>query len=282
MAGASWPQARVGDISQDVQPTCLLCGVPIADSLHVSWNCPCVNAFDDEAISKNNHLADLANQEASIYTCYWLAGIMPKTLATLPEEMSGFVDKFFCSYYLSAPPEGAWPSGDYFGDAVCVCAQFVPTLRRVGLGFVCMQGSACQFGLKSYLRGDIQTIHRGEAAVALVLLGHLQNGSVVNYYGDNETCEDTFNKGCEHCRTTLNADIFRTYFVQLIQRVSLFPRIGCPATCWRTQSAGGRRARIPSQFQVEWNTGTWSVTVTLIFGPQMRVSFLMSSRIWQI
>ncbi len=56
MAGASWPQARVGDISQDVQPTCLLCGVPIGDSLHVSWNCPCVNAFDDEAISKTTIL----------------------------------------------------------------------------------------------------------------------------------------------------------------------------------------------------------------------------------
>ena len=142
---------------------------------------------------------------------------MPKTLATLPEEMLGFVDKFFCSYYLSAPPEGAWPSGDYFGDAVCVCvcAQFVPTLRRVGLGLVCMQGSACQFGLKSNLRGDIQTVHRGEAAVALVLLGHLQNGSVVNYYGDNETCEDTFNKGCEHCRTTLNADIFQDIFCSI-------------------------------------------------------------------
>ncbi len=60
---------------------------------------------------------------------------MPKTLAALPEEMLGFVDKFFCSYYLSAPPEGAWPSGDYFGDAgVCVCVHnLYPLYAELGL-----------------------------------------------------------------------------------------------------------------------------------------------------
>ncbi len=71
-----------------------------------------------------------------------------------------------------------------------------------------MEGSSCLFGLKTYLRERDQTVHRGEAEAALVLLVHLEDHAVVHDFGDNESFVDNFNKGYEFCRTTLNAYIY--------------------------------------------------------------------------
>ncbi len=128
MAVASWPQSRIGNIFEDATSACVLCGAPIADSHHVLWDCPCINNIDDEAISGTNHLARRANQEVHEYPCYWLRGIMPKPFATNPEDMTGYVDKYYCSYYLTAPPGGAWPSGGYCGDAGGGKHNLYPTL----------------------------------------------------------------------------------------------------------------------------------------------------------
>ncbi len=49
-----------------------------------------------------------------------------------------------------------------------------------------MQGTSCLFGLKIYLAHNIQTVHRAEAAIALVLILQLAEGAVVNYFGANE------------------------------------------------------------------------------------------------
>ncbi len=216
--GAAWPQARVGDIFSDVSQSCPLCGELLCDSLHVFWNCPCINSIQDDAMSNSNHLAPIANEEGREYPCYWLRGLMPKPFAQIPEDNAGYLDRYHCSYYLTAPASGQWPSGDYFGDASGGRYNLFPTLRRVGLGLVCMNGSTCMFGLKSYLMGKVQTVHRGEAAIVLVLIGHLADNSVVNYYGDNENFVDCFNKGYEHCRQTLNADIYQDIFLLLSRK----------------------------------------------------------------
>ncbi len=126
--------------------------------------------------------------------------------------MKGYADKFYCSYYLDAPASGSWPSGNYFGDAGGGTHNLFSTLRRCGIGVVCMQGSSCLFGLKTFLRNSIQTVHRGEAEAALVLIMHLEDHAVVDYFGDNQSFVDNFNKGYEYCRTTLNADIYQEIF----------------------------------------------------------------------
>ncbi len=83
-----------------------------------------------------------------------------------------------------------------------------PTLRRVGLGLVRMQERSLHYGLKAHLFGIVQTVHRGEAAVVIVLLNHLQHGASVNYYySDNYHFVDSYNKGYVHCRKLLNSDI---------------------------------------------------------------------------
>ncbi len=149
---------------------------------------------------------------------------MPKPFVTIPEDKKGFVDRYLCSYYLTAPTRGTWSSGDYFGDASGGKYNLYPTLRRCGLGLVCMQGTTCMFGLKTYLVGEVQTVHRAEAAIVLVLLGLLAENYVVTYYGDNENSVDSFNKGYEYCRTTLDADIFQDMFCLLARkRISFKP-----------------------------------------------------------
>ncbi len=75
------------------------------------------------------------------------------------------------------------------------------------MGLVRMHEGSLQFGLKTYLTGAIQTVHRGEAAIVVVLLSHLVHGACVSYFSDNSYFVDTYNKGYDHCRRTLNADI---------------------------------------------------------------------------
>ncbi len=74
MAGAAWPQARVGDIFQDQPTICSLCGEYRADSLHEYWNCAHVNSIQDQNISRSNKLIPKANREAVEMPCYWLRG----------------------------------------------------------------------------------------------------------------------------------------------------------------------------------------------------------------
>ncbi len=195
MVGAAWPQARIGDIFTDVTMACLLCGEPICDSRHIHWNCPCVNSIEDEAISNSNLLVPMANEESEEYPCVWLRGLMPKPFATIPVDKIGYLDKYLCAYYLTPPAEGSWPSGSYFGDASGGKYNLYPTLRRVGLGLSCMQDTTCMFGLKTYLAGQVQTVHRGEAAIVLVLIALLARDSIVDYFGDNDNFVDCLIRG---------------------------------------------------------------------------------------
>ncbi len=97
MAGAAWPQARVGNIFADEPIHCLLYGAPLADSLHVLWRCPFVNCIDDHNILKSNKLIPKANSEAADMPCYWLRGLMPKEMGQVPEDKRGLLDKYYCS-----------------------------------------------------------------------------------------------------------------------------------------------------------------------------------------
>ncbi len=67
------------------------------------------------------------------------------------------------------PAVGQWPSGDYFGDAGGGRYNIYPTLRRVGMGLVRMHNGSLSYGLKANLCGSVQTAHRGEAAIVVVL-----------------------------------------------------------------------------------------------------------------
>ncbi len=133
LAGAAWPQARVGDIFQDQPVSCVLCGETRCDSYHNLWGCLHINSIDDSNIQKSNHLIPKANNEATSLPCYWLRGIMPKEFGQLPLEHTNFYDQYVCSYYMSPPPAEQWPSGDYFGDAGGGKHNLYPTLRRIGL-----------------------------------------------------------------------------------------------------------------------------------------------------
>ncbi len=77
MAGGSWPQDRVGSLAQSLElgfkqllSMCPCCGGPIADSLHVFWNCPYVKHLDDPIIRLTNGLCDTAHDEAGTYPRY--------------------------------------------------------------------------------------------------------------------------------------------------------------------------------------------------------------------
>ncbi len=95
MAGAAWPQARVGDTFHDQPTFCSLCGESRADSLHVNGDCPHMNSMQDPSIQMPNKLIPKANREAGDMPCYWLRGLMPLALGHIPEDQKNYHDKYY-------------------------------------------------------------------------------------------------------------------------------------------------------------------------------------------
>ena len=98
---------------------------------------------------------------------------MPKESVTLPAGIGALFQDYAFSYDLDAPPPEAWPSGDYFGDGSGGRFSSIPSLRRCGIGLAFLVNGVLQFGLRSPLPGDVQTVPRSEVAAAHVLLLHL-------------------------------------------------------------------------------------------------------------
>ncbi len=85
-----------------------------------------------------------------------------------------------------------------------------------------MLNGSLSYGLRSPLMGAIQTVHRGEAAVVVILLTHVARGANVNYFSDNHNFVDAFKKGFDFCRTTLNSDIYIEIFTLIHQKGIVF------------------------------------------------------------
>ncbi len=139
---------------------------------------------------------------------------MPRPLSQPQPHEAPLYDTFIPHYYLNAPPAGFWPSGAYFGDAGGGKHNLFPTLRRVGIGVVHLNSddNSLVFAVGSPLFGEPQTVHRGEAASALLLLTHLAENTVVDFYGDNDNFVEHYNKGYDFCRQQLNASIYVQIF----------------------------------------------------------------------
>ena len=239
VSGASWPQERISQAYTGEQNVCQLCGHSPCDSLHTLWTCPCIAGFDDPAITNSEHLIPLASNEGHQYPCLWFRGILPLPLAQPTSIEAPVPDTFIPHYYLVAPDAGSWPSGSYFGDAGGGRHNLYPSLRRVGIGVAHLNqlDHSFLFGVGSPLFGEHQTVHRGEAVAALLLIVHLANDASVDFYGDNASFVNSFNKGYDFFRRSLNAAIYTTHSNSCIKNALFFALGGCPANYWKTLSA---------------------------------------------
>ncbi len=97
---------------------------------------------------------------------------MPLPVGQPKQDEAPVPSTFLPHYVLAAPNAGEWPSGSYFGDAGGGRHNLHPPLRRVGVGVAHLNplDNTFLFGVGSPLFGEHQTVHRGEAASALLLI----------------------------------------------------------------------------------------------------------------
>ena len=69
--------------------------------------------------------------------------------------------------------------------------------------------------IKSNLPGDVQTVPRAETFALLILLQHAVEGSVLHFYIDHQPLRNNFNKGYNHCKNTINADMYHKIFDEI-------------------------------------------------------------------
>ena len=85
IAGACWPASRVAEIHPHFELTCPRCGALVEDSLHTFYLCPSNNNIEDPAVSQTQTLIQAAVAEAESYPCLWFRGVLPASLAPVPE-----------------------------------------------------------------------------------------------------------------------------------------------------------------------------------------------------
>ncbi len=147
---------------------------------------------------------------------------MPKSLTQVPSSHDNIQHSYQFEYDLKPPDPGTWPSGDYYGDGAGGRDAAHPTLRRCGVGLSHLIGSVHQFGVSCALPGDIQTVPRAEITAALICIMHLMHGALVRFYSDNFPFVQSFNKGRDHCRALLNADLYCELFELICDKELLF------------------------------------------------------------
>ena len=214
---ATWPNAKVSSIHPEVHPRCCFCG-ELDDDLHAYWTCPRHEQSVEEDITNSQSLIQLAITEAATWPVFWFRGIVPSEAVSLPPD---YVYHNHQSISITGHgnftvPEGSdtWPTGIYFGDASGGPYTDIPTIRRIGYGLAAYseeQGSLL-FTAHFPLLGEVQTVPRGETMVIHAIASMLAPNSSAVVYTDNLLVYNTFARGEEYAKTSLNADLWALIF----------------------------------------------------------------------
>ena len=229
ISAATWPNARVAEAYPQVSPKCVRCGAENDDALHCFWQCPANNNIEEESVSSTQSLCGAAQAQVLTHPCLWLRGILPRDLTNIPEEYLPTHDHK-CTYtYIN---EGVlvdttdaqqanirWESGTYYGDASGGELTAYSELRRVGVA-VCKiyDTGKLQFGVRSNLPGDIQTVARGELFALTDLIDRAEQFSEIEYITDNWAVFNLYNKGPKHTALSFNSDLFSHLFYTLYHK----------------------------------------------------------------
>ena len=113
------------------------------------------------------------------------------------------------------PSESAqshWPSGEYFGDGSGGSYGQFDSLRRCGVGIVCLNGFELKFGFYYRLPGSVQTVPRAEASALRCVLFMAGYGTTIIYYTDCEPVYSTFNKRKSRACKVIMEIFLKIYF----------------------------------------------------------------------
>ena len=87
LAGAYWPNDRVKLIRPEVDDACPRCGQPDS-ALHQFWTCAHNERIEDPRVASTQDLIPLAVDEADIFPCLWLRGLLPSSRLVVPKSFS--------------------------------------------------------------------------------------------------------------------------------------------------------------------------------------------------
>ncbi len=92
---------------------CLMCGQLDADDLHTYWNCPSMEASEEEDVKDTQYLVQAAKKGSVEYPCLWLRGCLPLVMVKITTPV--VENEHF--RYLSQPKRTYWPGGKLWTEA---------------------------------------------------------------------------------------------------------------------------------------------------------------------
>ena len=115
-----------------------------------------------------------------------------------------------------AYPNG-WPSGYYFGDGSGGKYSRYPTITRCGVGvhYVDPQKQPV-FDASMPLPGEIQSNNRAEIYAILITVRNIEIVGKIDFFTDNKTARNTYNKGKHRARLACHADLWSELFTLIV------------------------------------------------------------------
>ena len=218
--GATWPRARRVSASLPgvLDDTCTRCGRAPETDIHRYYQCPANRDIPDRAVQSTQHLAERACAEHEL-ECYWLRGIVPVSLAPIPDPPDhmptsciGGLELFARGRHFYLDGSGGARSSD-------------PRLRRCGWGSALMNFSSpleprLRASLFGGVPGLVQTVPRSELLAAVRTL-ELSDPEPVVLFSDSAYFVDGTADDREHALASGNGDLWQRYW----QAVDL--HLGC-------------------------------------------------------
>ena len=217
ISGSCWPEDRILECNALHNAACRRCGLPDSD-LHTFWTCPENDNIADAEVAGTQRLIQRAVDESIEYPCLWLRGILPSSLSNVPDEYLAPNEPSHVYVPYSTPvQECIVTSGLYYGDASGGSFSAYPKLTRCGVGLCKVDRSTEDrlWGVQLNLPGQIQTVPRAELFALHFLVNEAVSHSTLEFITDNQKNSETFNKGAEYAKNSINADLFKSIFCNI-------------------------------------------------------------------
>ena len=214
ISGSCWPEDRILECNSLHDSACKRCGLPDSD-LHTFWTCSKNKDICDSEVVGTQKLIQRATDESSEYPCLWLRGILPSLLSDVPDEYCAPNEaKHTYVSYITPIQDCIVTSGLYYGDASGGTFSSYPKLTRCGVGLckVDFSTEAQLWGVQINLPGAIQTVPRAELYALHFLVNEAEAHATLEFITDNQKNCQTFNKGADYAKNSINADLYKCIF----------------------------------------------------------------------
>ena len=192
------------------------CNAAVETAFHCFRECPCNDDIPDEAVESTQALKRAALARHEEFPCLWLRGLLPSCLRRIDDQY--LPPDAIKENIVKAPTEG-WPSSTYYGDASGGESSSISALRRCGCGKAqAGESGALKMGASFSLRGEIQTVPRGEHFALVYLLKKASHPTEIDYVTNNKGLFDTSNAAPPQGSKSINCYLYSMIFIVTVQK----------------------------------------------------------------